>query len=203
MYLLNPSLNRVTIFWGQAQNALLLSAWTQDRAMFTQVLQNTLDFKILPNEDMWPYFGKNPFSPSFPQKTKLLITMDYLFKSELFHCVSEQVLRPAESYTFIWETKWPIFYIFVCKKSAAQSLVPYRFMQASDFSFVWLVLFGFFGFYGMSTITTITRIITTNNYHIPTTHLLEKSPRNSWTLSNINKKHHKEKECLFLFILEN
>lgn len=68
------------------------------------------------------------------------ISMDYLLKSEWFHWGSELVLRLTEPCIFTWETRWPIFYIFVCKRGAAQSLVPYRFPQVSDCFF----LSGFF-----------------------------------------------------------
>lgn len=48
---------------------------------------------------------KNPFSPSFPLETKLLVSMDYLLKSEGFHWGSELVLGLAKPpCTVIWGT---------------------------------------------------------------------------------------------------
>lgn len=131
--LLNSSPNCVTIFWDQAQNPPPLSAQTQDRAKFYQILQNILDFKILLDEGVWPYFGEKSFLPFLPPGNKTThISMNYLLKPEWFHWDSELALRLAEPCTVTWETRWPIFYIFVCKRGAAQSLVPYRFPQATD-----------------------------------------------------------------------
>lgn len=125
---------------------------TDTRVKFNQILQNILDFKILFQLGHVASLWWKILSPLPTEKKITPVSMDYLVKSEWFHWVSELVLRQAEPWPVIWETKWPIFYIFVCKKGATQSLVPYRFAQACDFFF-----------YCISTVTTITRIFTTNN----------------------------------------
>lgn len=145
---------------------------------------------------MWPYFGKKPFLPTENEITH--VSMDYLLKSEWFHWFSALVLRPAEPCAVIWETKQPIFYIFVCKKGAAESLLPYRLTQASDWGFlvflmVWVQLLLF--------LELLPQIICSTSFQ-PT--YWKKAREIPGTLSNINKNIIKKKRVsVFLFIVEN